>query len=222
MRHGMRLGIIATALSSVLGAGCATEEWTQSLFAKRQVEVDERFAKVETEAREQDERIDRVEGRVAHLEVTLTETRDQVRDALAPSPTGVPARSDAAARRSGRPAMDRAAGSTLVGVIHVPFRFDRADLDADAEAALGSIVKQLREHPRLTIDLEGTTDSVGQFDYNVRLSQRRVAAVKRWLTDKGVQQARIVGSRGRGPIVDTSVKEAAKRRVMVKLLTPGE
>lgn len=223
MRHGMRLGVIATALS-VFAVGCATEEWTQNLFTKRQAEVDERFARAETEARTQGQRIDRVEGRVAHLEVTLTETRDQVRDALAQSPITVPARRIPPGRRPAPSATDRAgvAARTLVGVIHVPFGFDRADLDAGAEAALASIVKELREHPNITIDLEGTTDSVGQFDYNVRLSQRRVAAVKRWLTEKGVERTRIIGSTGRGPVADSSVKDSAKRRVMVKLMTPGD
>ena len=223
MRHGMRLGIVATALSAVVGGGCATEEWTRGVFAKRQVEVDERFARVETEAHEQHQRIDRVEGRVAHLEVTLTETREQVRDALAPSPTTLPARAVTPPRRAARPTLDRTGPArTLVAVVHVPFGFDRADLDADAEAALASIVKQLGEHPGLTIDLEGATDPVGKLDYNVRLSQRRVAAVKRWLTEQGVDRTRIVGTTARGPIADTSVKAAAKRRVMVKLMTPGE
>jgi outer membrane protein OmpA-like peptidoglycan-associated protein len=39
-------------------------------------------------------------------------------------------------------------------IIHVLFGFDRADLDANAQAALASIVKQLREHPNITIHLE--------------------------------------------------------------------
>lgn len=206
MRDGMRLRIIATALS-LSAAGCASEEWTNNLLSKRQAQVDERFT-------EQGQRIDRVEGRVAHLEITLTETRDQVRDVLA-APSAVPAR-----RPPGLSGPDRAAvpGRTLVAIIHVLFGFDRADLDANAQAALASIVKQLREHPNITIHLEGMTDPVGKLDYNIRLSQRRISTVQRWLTEKGVDRARIVGSTSRGPVADPSVKDSAKRRVMVKLL----
>jgi outer membrane protein OmpA-like peptidoglycan-associated protein len=219
MNHGTRLGVLAAALS-VFGAGCATVEWTEGLFAKRQVEVDTRFAKVETGVREQGERIDRVEVRVASLDTRLSETRDLVRTALPQAPTAVPARPAPAETRPSAVVPDRAArGRTLIGVVHVPFGFDRVDLEPGAEAALTAIVKELREHPNMTIDLEGTTDAVGRLDYNLRLSQRRVEAVTRWLTAKGVDRSRIVGAKGRGPVPNTSLKDDVKRRVMVKLMT---
>jgi len=221
MKHGTQLRIIATAVS-LLGAGCATEEWTQGLLAKRQAEVDERFLKTESDVREHDERIDRIEGRVTHLEVALTETRDDVRDVIAYSPAIVRARRSASGRSPAPapPHRGRDLARTLVAVIQVPFGFDRANLDAGATAALASVVRELREHPDMTIDLEGTTDSVGRLDYNVRLSERRVAAVKRWLTEHGVDERRIVSSRGRGPVGTPAAKDPSKRRVMVKLMTP--
>jgi outer membrane protein OmpA-like peptidoglycan-associated protein len=221
MRHGTRLGIIATAMS-LMGAGCATEEWTQGLLAKRQAEVDERFLRTETDVREHETRIDRIEGRVTHLEVALTETRDDVRDVIAYSPAIVRARLGASGRRPAPAPTQRASdlARTLVAVIQVPFGFDRADLDAGARAALASVVQELRQHPDMTIDLEGTTDSVGRVDYNVRLSERRVAAVKRWLTERGVDQRRIVSAAGRGPAGASAGKDPARRRVMVKLMTP--
>jgi outer membrane protein OmpA-like peptidoglycan-associated protein len=217
-----RLGIVVAALS-VFGAGCATVEWTEDLFAKQQVEVDTRFTKVETGVREQSERIDRVEGRVASLDTRLTETRDLVRTALPQPSTAMPARPAPTEARPSAPAPERAVRArTLIGVVHVPFGFDRADLEPGAEAALAAIVKELHEHPNMTIDLEGTTDAVGRLDYNVRLSQRRVEAVTRWLTAKGVDRSRIVGAKGRGPVANTSLKDDVKRRVMVKLMTSAE
>jgi outer membrane protein OmpA-like peptidoglycan-associated protein len=209
MTHAM-LSLVAAIVLLVAG-GCATEKWTQTLFAKREAEVDARFV-------EHGERIDRVEGRVSHLEVALTETREQVRDALTPPPT-TPVRTSPPARpRPPRTASAR----TLVAIVHVPFGFDRADFDASAEAALTSIVKQLREHPTMTLDLEGMTDNIGTFDYNIRLSQRRVAAVTRWLSAHGVDGTRIVGAASRGPVPSGSAKDPTKRRVVVKLMTPGD
>jgi len=222
MTHGTRLGVLMAALA-LFGAGCATSEWTDDLFAKRQVEVNTRFDKVETGVREQGERIDRVEVRVANMDTRLTETRDLVRTAIPQAPTAVPARPAPAQRRPTATGWDRLArGRTRMGVVHVPFGFDRADLEPGAEAALTSIVKELREHPNMTIDLEGTTDAVGPLDYNLRLSQRRVEAVTRGLTAKGVDRSRIVGAKGRGPVVSTSLKDDVKRRVMVKLMTSSE
>jgi outer membrane protein OmpA-like peptidoglycan-associated protein len=217
MMRGTRLGVLMAALA-LFGAGCATVDWTEDLFAKQRVEVDTRFGKVEKDVREQGERIDRVEVRMATLE-----TRDVVRTALPQAPTAVPTRPAPAQMRPTATAPDRAArGRTLIGVIHVPFGFDRADLEPGSEAALGTIVKELREHPTMTIDLEGTTDTAGSLDYNLRLSQRRVEAVTRWLTAKGVERNRIVGTKGLGPVVSTSQKDDAKRRVMVKLMTSAE
>lgn len=217
MTHGTRLGVLMAAVA-LSGAGCATVDWTEDLFAKQRVEVDTRFGKVEKDVREQGERIDRVEVRMATLE-----TRDVVRTALPQAPTAVPTRPAPAQMRPTATAPDRASrGRTLIGVVHVPFGFDRADLEPGSEAALGTIVKELREHPTMTIDLEGTTDTAGSLDYNLRLSQRRVEAVTRWLTAKGVDRTRIVGTKGLGPVVSTSLKDDGKRRVMVKLMTTAE
>lgn len=217
MTYGTRLGVLMAAVA-LSGAGCATVEWTEDLFAKQRVEVDTRFDKVEKGVREQGERIDRVEVRMATLE-----TRDVVRTALPQAPTAVPTRPAPAQMRPTATAPDRSArGRTLIGVVHVPFGFDRADLEPGSEAALGTIVKELREHPTMTIDLEGTTDTAGSLDYNVRLSQRRVEAVTRWLTAKGVDRTRIVGTKGLGPVASTSLKDDGKRRVMVKLMTTAE
>lgn len=206
--QGRRVRLQLIAGSLVLSvAGCATQEWTSNILSKRHAEVEERFT-------EQGQRIERVEHRVTTLEVNLSETRDQVNDALAARPT-VPARR--APPPSG-PHRAMAPARTLVAVVHVLFGFDRADLDVSAQAALESIVKQLREHPSITLDLEGTTDAAGKLDYNVRLSQRRVAAVERWLAERGVERGRIVSATSRGPIADRSVKDSVKRRVMVKLM----
>jgi outer membrane protein OmpA-like peptidoglycan-associated protein len=223
MKSGMSLGVLAAALA-VSGAGCASVEWTEGLFAKRQVEVDQRFVKVETGVQEQGARIDRVEVRVAKIDTRLTETQDLVRGTLSQAPSTVPARTTTPEARVGRPAPERMPRSTrtLIGVFHVPFGFDRADLEAGAETALGAILKELRENPSLTLDLEGSTDPVGRLDYNVRLSQRRVESVRRWLTGHGVERTRIVGSTGRGPLVNASVNDDVKRRVMIKLMTSAE
>jgi len=221
MRYGIHRLILVAALS--LGnAGCATVQWTEDLFAKRRVEVDDHFTKVEADVRQQGQRIDNVEVRIAKLDDRLTETREPARSASAPaSPV---ARATTAATTTTRPTTDRPSGSvrTLVTIVHVPFGFDRADLDSAAETALAPVLKELRRNARLTIDLEGATDAVGGLDYNVKLSQRRVEAVRRWFVGHGVDASRIVGSTGRGPLFNGAVKDDLKRRVMVKLMSVGE
>jgi outer membrane protein OmpA-like peptidoglycan-associated protein len=218
MALGVRLTIVAAVLS-VFGTGCiATEEWTRELFAKRQVEVDERFVKVESDVREQGDRLERVEVRMADLGTGLTETRNILKTMVPPMTNAVVARSTAPVLTPPVAPNSAPHARTLVGVVQVPFGFDSSDLDASAEAALITIVKELRDSPHVTLDLEGATDPVGRLDYNIRLSQRRVEVVKRWLVDKGVDPNRIVGATARGPLPDAALKNNLKRRVMVKLM----
>jgi outer membrane protein OmpA-like peptidoglycan-associated protein len=219
--HGLRRRVIVLAALSLVSAGCATVEWTEEVLAKRQVEVDDHFARVETDVRQQGKRIDQVEVRVARLDDRMTETRELVRPAVGPPPAVARATPPAPAERPVTDRLSRTA-RTLVAVAHVPFRFDRADLDPAAEAALVPILKEMRRNAGLTIDLEGSTDGVGGLDYNVKLSQRRVEAVRRWLVGHGIERGRIVGSAARGPLGSVTVKDDLKRRVMVKLMSSSE
>jgi outer membrane protein OmpA-like peptidoglycan-associated protein len=216
MTQALRL-VVAGAVS-LFAAGCASVEWTETLLAKREVEVDARFVRVETDVREQGERIDRVEHSVSRLDERLTETQALVR--ATPSPAPAPVVSRPRPLPASPPGVERALnpGRTLVTVVHVPFAFDRADLGPMGEAALDSILKELRDNPRLTIDLEGSTDTSGGLEYNMRLSKRRVDAVRRWLLGHGVERARIMGAIARGPLVNAAVADESKRRVMVKLM----
>ncbi len=221
VRHDIRRGVLVVAVLSAVSPGCASVEWTQELFAKRQVEVDDHFARVETAARQQSKRIDQVEVQVAKLDERVTETRELVGNTSTPAPavarsTPPGAESPPPPRRIPRTAR------TLVAVVQVPFGFDRADLDPAAKAALTPILDEMRRNTGLTIDLEGSTDLVGSADYNLKLSERRVEAVRRYLLGRGVARARIVGSTARGPLADVAVKDDSKRRVMVKLMSSTE
>ena len=149
MTQSIRLLIVGAALSLV-GTGCASVEWTEELFAKRQVEVDERFQKVETDVRGQNDRIAQVEVHVAQLDNRLTETRELIRSVGTQAAPAVGARNSPPEARAPQPTPDRVprAARTLVAVVHVPFGFDRADLDLGAEATVVTILKELRDYFR--------------------------------------------------------------------------
>jgi len=210
------------AALSVGGAGCATVQWTEEVLAKRQIDLDDHFDRVENDVQQQGKRIDQVEVRVAKLDDRLTETREMVRSAAAPAPAVARATPPGAGESKPAPERVPRAAHTLLAVVHVPFGFDRADLDPAAEAALASILKEMRRNTALTVGLEGSTDTVGSVDYNIKLSQRRVEAVRRWLVSRGIERARIVSATARGPLPSVAVKDDVKRRVMVKLMSGSE
>jgi outer membrane protein OmpA-like peptidoglycan-associated protein len=83
------------------------------------------------------------------------------------------------------------------GVIN--FEYDKAELRVDAETqkTLGDFKGFLEQNPQVKIEVEGHTDSRASNEYNRELSDRRAAAVRKWLIGNGVAEDRIT-SIGKG------------------------
>ncbi|MEG2173379.1 MAG: OmpA family protein [Desulfovibrionaceae bacterium] len=66
-------------------------------------------------------------------------------------------------------------------------------LDGAARSTLDKLAAIINNVPRgvRSVEIEGFTDSVGNFDSNQRLSDRRVASVKKYLLDRGVAAEKI-------------------------------
>lgn len=92
---------------------------------------------------------------------------------------------DAEARRR---AVD-AARSALTATIY--FDYDRSDITDDSRAKLDAKVPILSQNAAVRIRIAGHTDSRGSDEYNLALGQRRAAAAKRYLTDRGIDGSRI-------------------------------
>ena len=216
MRH-IDTSVIVLIGVVALTTGCATKKWVREVVGQQEVQVDQKFARADTESRQQASRIiehaDRITGigtKVDGLERSVGEVGDRANTALT--------KADDTDKRLSRLWSQRHTRQQ-VETVAVHFGFDRWDLDDGAQTALLSIVQELQKNPRLTVDLEGFTDPVGQPNYNVGLSQRRVEAVRRYLVKKGIEQPRIQAV-GLGPLFDQDSKEAAakRRRVSVNLM----
>ena len=102
----------------------------------------------------------------------------------------------AAAERAAREsaaASDRRTAGELAAVLtqKVYFDYDRDVLRDDARATLDAKVPILVANPNVTVAITGHTDERGTAEYNLALGQRRAAQVKRYLTSKGVEDARL-------------------------------
>jgi len=86
---------------------------------------------------------------------------------------------------------------------------------------LDQVVKVMSENPQYLLGINGHTDSQGADDFNMTLSDKRAAAVKKYLVDKGVDAAKLT-SKGYGetkPVADNSTASgrAKNRRVEFKI-----
>ncbi len=100
------------------------------------------------------------------------------------------------------------------------FDFDSAKLRPTANAKLNEVVEFAAAYPDAKLEISGYTDSVGAEKYNLTLSERRAAAVKKYLVDKGVPDDRI-DRKGYGeadPVASNKTKEgrAKNRRVEIR------
>lgn len=100
------------------------------------------------------------------------------------------------------------------------FNVDSANLQRRSYPVLDNVAEVLNEHPEISlIRVEGHTDSTGSAGYNLRLSQRRVESVVRYLVEKGeVSEDRLVAegfgeTRPLVPNARTRAELAQNRRV---------
>lgn len=96
-------------------------------------------------------------------------------------------RANAAAEAARRDA--EALRATVVAVIN--FDFDKSDLRPDAKSNLDAKIPILLANSGVSIRISGHADERGSSEYNLALGQRRAAAAKRYLVERGVAESRI-------------------------------
>ncbi len=114
----------------------------------------------------------------------------------------------------------------------VNFKFDRPktgetninpvlqEPTADSIAILDQAVDVLNRNPSVRVELDGHTDSIGNDDYNQKLSERRAQIVYDYLTSHGVSSSQITGVRGYGeskPVDTNETKEGRARNRRTEL-----
>ncbi|MGQ0794336.1 MAG: OmpA family protein [Deltaproteobacteria bacterium] len=88
----------------------------------------------------------------------------------------------------------------------VLFDFDRAIIRPKADAVLEQVAEIIKQYQNPDILIGGHTDSRGEENYNLDLSDRRAVAVKDWLIKKGRVSGRIV-TRGYGELKPVAPNE---------------
>ena len=121
------------------------------------------------------------------LAQAVRDSLDRVRQRIAADETR--AREDSIA--TVRLETDRAT-AVLAELVH--FDYDRANIRAGDGATLDQKLAILQRNPSLTIRITGHCDERGSDEYNLALGNRRALAAKRYLTDRGIAEDRIMTS----------------------------
>ncbi len=105
----------------------------------------------------------------------------------------------------------------------ITFQTGSVDLTADSRAALDQVAALLAQNPSINVEVGAHTDTQGDSDKNLQLSQQRADAVVTYLsTTKGIQASRLkaVGYGEAQPVVANEASEADRqknRRIEFKL-----
>ncbi|MBV4357140.1 OmpA family protein [Pinibacter aurantiacus] len=116
---------------------------------------------------------------------------------------------------NGCPAIEKFSASA------VQFVSGSATLTKGGNAALSQLVFYMKKYPETKVEINGYTDNTGKPEANQKLSEKRAAAAKTYLTKKGISGDRVTtnGYGDASPIADNGTKEgkAKNRRVEFKV-----
>ena len=80
---------------------------------------------------------------------------------------------------------------TKVMLNNVLFDFDKAVLKPEGKAEVDKLVAEMKKYGKDTVEIEGHTCDIGDEKYNMGLGQRRADAVKKYMVESGIAEARI-------------------------------
>lgn len=102
------------------------------------------------------------------------------------------------------------------------FDYGKASIKDESSQVLLDIISVLKEYPNAKFTVEGHTDSIGSYEINQVLSEKRANAVKAYLVRNGIDSTRLsaIGYGERRPIATNMYKHGRKqnRRVEINLV----
>ena len=108
---------------------------------------------------------------------------------------------------------------------NLEFAANKAEILPEMKPLLDRIVIFMVDHPNFHLEIEGHTDSQGDPQENIELSQFRALAIKNYIIEKGQIDGNLIKATGYGstqPLRDESTEEDRRinRRVQFKLIKP--
>ncbi len=103
----------------------------------------------------------------------------------------------------------------------INFRYNSDEIQGDSMKQIQKTADILKKYPNAHVRVAGHTDSLGNADYNVDLSERRAQAVAKQLVNNGVapENVSFIGYGAARPVATNKTREgrAANRRVELEV-----
>jgi OOP family OmpA-OmpF porin len=127
-------------------------------------------------------------------------------------------RQDVVANAESLAGMIKETGKAAVYGIY--FDTGKSDIKPSSAATIAELIKLLTSDPALKLYVVGHTDNVGGFEYNVKLSQARAAAVVKALVGKNIAASRLTpfGAGPTSPAASNTTEEGRAKNRRVELV----
>jgi len=105
----------------------------------------------------------------------------------------------------------------------IKFDSGKASLKPESMGVINEIVKLMKEHPEIKFSVEGHTDSDGEAQFNLNLSEQRANTVMNELIEQGIAAERMV-TKGFGedvPVADNDTPEGKANNRRVEFVKMG-
>ena len=122
--------------------------------------------------------------------------------------------------QGGKKLYDQVLADGKIVTYGIKFDVNKASIRPESVGTLASIAKLMQEQPELKFSVEGHTDSDGDDNSNLKLSQQRAEAVKTYLVDQGIDAERLA-AKGHGeakPLDKNSTPEAKSNNRRVEFV----
>jgi len=217
--------VVTGALALLLTTGCSTKNYVRSQTGPLIQQTNDLDAKTAQDHRNITDTDQRAQAGIAQADAAAATADQHAQTAGQSADT---------AQQSAQEAVNRV--DSLAGVVanldnfkqlsdvSVTFRFDKSVLTPEDKAQLDGVASSLTSDKGYILALTGGTDSVGDADYNYRLSQKRADAVVNYLATKyniPPHKFYLIGIGKDNPVADNSSRagRAENRRVEVKVLS---
>ncbi len=112
-------------------------------------------------------------------------------------------------------------GCPVKFTLQIEFDFDKSEVRPEYQERLKEAAEFIEQYPETKFLIAGHTDSIGTDQYNLGLSKRRAAAVKKYLVEKFGIAAHLLYPRGYGesqPVATNDTEEGRQRNRRVEVI----
>jgi outer membrane protein OmpA-like peptidoglycan-associated protein len=233
--------LLLVSATIIVTSGCATKKYVRNTVKASSDTLTARIEGNEGEIKEVRDNVDKVDNKVsavdAKVDTKVSDLDSRTSEQFNTVRTDVQSADQKASQAQS--SADRVAGNVTTldqkfqnrnnfnstDEKSVQFKFNSATLDKEYMEVLDEIANTLMQNPDSIVVLEGRTDNSGAKDYNVKLGERRIDAVRRYLAvEKGVPVYRIhdISFGAEKPVAENKTKEGREknRAVTMTVLVP--